>query len=108
MAFNFLGILTNVSKPFFFSFLPNFQMLTVDLAFVLEGQTQAELPERLLAVVRLHELSMSLSPTITQWEESIATKKPTWLGGGGEKEQESDDDNSYKGIVAGSSYLIDV
>ncbi|GMH56196.1 hypothetical protein TrLO_g5426 [Triparma laevis f. longispina] len=75
--------------------------VTVDLAFVIEGQNEEELPEKLLAVVRLHELRMGLAPTITEWDETNAARGPAW----------KDDDSRGNGagrILPGNSYLIDI
>ena len=38
---------------------PLSRSITVDLAFVIEGQEEGELPERLLCGVRLHRLNLS-------------------------------------------------
>ena len=38
--------------------------VTVDLGFVIEGQTEAELPERMLGCVRLHRMDSLLAPTL--------------------------------------------
>ena len=38
--------------------LPQLALITLDLAFMLHADDEAELPERLLGVVRLHRLKL--------------------------------------------------
>ena len=38
--------------------VPNVRHITLDLAFMLHADDEAELPERLLGVVRLHRLKL--------------------------------------------------
>ena len=78
-------------------------LLTVDLAFLVEGQTEEELPESLLAVVRLHHLKMGLAPTITEWDETQRARRPAW-----ETEDDFNQSGEEGGILTGNSYLIDV
>ena len=49
------------------------ELLTVDLAFVLEATNEVELPERLLAVVRLHKVGVlwRVSREVTKQYTSI-------------------------------------
>ena len=44
------------------------ESVVVDLAFVLEAAEEEECPENVLSIVRLNRVSMSKSPTITDWE----------------------------------------
>ncbi|KAF2300252.1 hypothetical protein GH714_011020 [Hevea brasiliensis] len=58
-------------------------MLTVDLAFVIEGQTESELPERLLGAVRFSELNPasahSYEPSSFESAGSLQSSLPTRL-----------------------------
>ncbi|GMI01143.1 hypothetical protein TrVE_jg7616 [Triparma verrucosa] len=106
---NFLEVEIDVSQGGAFansianSVMGKSDLLTVDLAFLIEGQTEEELPESLLAVVRLHHLKMGLAPTITEWDETQRARRPAW-------ETEDDFNQSGEGgeILTGNSYLIDV
>ena len=44
--------------------------VTVDLAFVVEGEGEM-LPERICGAVRLHHLSMSRAPGMKDWMEQV-------------------------------------
>lgn len=58
-------------------------MLTVDLAFVIEGQTESELPERLLGAVRFSDLNPasahSFEPSSDETAGSLHSSLPTRL-----------------------------
>lgn len=52
IAANVLGMCTSVAKS-----------LVIDMAYVIEGRKEAELPERLLGGIRIHHIDMSAVPT---------------------------------------------
>lgn len=47
------------------------ESVAVDLAFVLEGQGEEELPERVLGGVRLHHVNMKKSYTVGEWNRIV-------------------------------------
>lgn len=48
--------------------------IAVDIGFVIEGQVEKHLPERMLGLVRLHHLDMKVAPTYTQWNQEISRR----------------------------------
>lgn len=44
------------------------QIVSVDLAFVLQGENEEELPERVLFAVRFHHLNVPKAPSYDAWE----------------------------------------
>lgn len=71
---NYLEISLDVSKGGAFansiahSVMGKADLLEVDLAFVIEAKEVSELPEQILAVVRLHKLDMRKAPTLEGWK----------------------------------------
>jgi len=51
--------------------------ITIDLSFLLEGRTDAELPEQVLAAYRIHNIKFAKSHTDDQWLEEIERRRMT-------------------------------
>lgn len=70
---NYLEICVDVTKgPAFGNSVANTVVskadaVTVDLGFVIEGQSDGTLPEQMLGLFRLHHLNMKEAPAIQAW-----------------------------------------
>ncbi|KAG6409692.1 hypothetical protein SASPL_127734 [Salvia splendens] len=61
--------------------------VTIDMGFLVEGQKEEELPERLFGAVRICQMEMSSATFV---ESAIATSKVLPMSSGGESENEDD------------------
>jgi len=53
------------------------ESISIDMAFLIEGKTEAELPEQVLGLCRVHRLSMKEAMTWDQWKHNLKRNKGT-------------------------------
>ena len=84
------------------------ELLTLDLAFVIEAEEEPELPERLLAVVRLHKLNMDMVPEMEDWESGCSTMNVVNVLSAGDDEDTQTTRTRREKAMTANSYIMEV